>query len=86
MAHEPFVEFGQLEDYLWDDAFGETFSDPVAEALFHEAYFVRDSSFSPEELGAIRDSLTEYLRDEYGIDFDDVFDWDAWREAYGDVA
>lgn len=85
MAKDPFVEFTHLENALWDNAFGD-FNDPVAEALFHEGYFVRDSGFSPDELGAIRDSLTDYLRDEYGIEFDDVFDWDAWRESYGNAA
>jgi hypothetical protein len=85
VAKDPFVEFTQLENALWDDAFGDAFSDPVAEALFHEAYFVRDSAFSPEELGAIRDSLKDYMRDEYGIDFDAEFDWDAWRESYSDA-
>jgi hypothetical protein len=84
VAKDPFVEFTQLENQLWDNAFGE-FHDPVAEALFHEAYFVRNSSFSAEELGAIRDSLQDYMRDEYGIDFNDVFDWDAWRESYSEA-
>lgn len=24
-----------------------------------------------------------YVHDTYGVDFDDVWDWDAFREAYG---
>ncbi len=28
------------------------------------------------------DSLKEYLWDEYGVDFDDVFDWDDYRSHY----
>jgi hypothetical protein len=75
------AEFGQTEHYLWDDTFGD-FHDPVAQALFHEAYFVRGSHFSPEELSAIRDNLSAYLQDEYGFDFDQYFDWDTWRDVY----
>jgi len=75
-------DFGNVENYLWQDAFGGEFHDPVAEALFHEAYFVRDSSFSPDELSAIRDNLQAYMVDEYGINFAEEFDWQTWREGY----
>ncbi len=74
--------FGQLESALYDEAFGADFYDPTAQALYHEAYFNR-GVWEPEELSAIRESLNSYLIDNYGIDFDAVFDWDAWREAYG---
>jgi len=30
-----------------------------------------------------REFVIEYLDEVYGIDFDEAFDWDAWREAYG---
>jgi hypothetical protein len=76
---------GLSETYLWNDAFGDEFSDPVAQALFHEGYFVRDSHFSSEELGAIRDNLNAYLADEYGIDFNAEFDWKIWRNAYAEA-
>jgi hypothetical protein len=26
--------------------------------------------------------LKDYLAEEYGIDFDEVFDWDGWRDWY----
>ena len=67
---------------LWGDIveFGVT-SDGVAESLFHAAYFEFDRS--TDEINAIRDTLDQYLMDEYGIDFDAAFDWEAYREMYG---
>jgi hypothetical protein len=81
-----FSDFSLTEDYLWQDAFGESFNDPVAEALFHEAYFVRNSSFNADELSAIRENLNAYMADTYGIDFEAEFDWDIWRAAYAGEA
>ena len=31
---------------------------------------------------AAREFVVEWLHDEYGIEFDAVFDWDEWRERY----
>lgn len=82
---EPFEfmpgDWSHLEKELYQDAFGETFySDRVAEALYHEAFFNFD--MREGEVSAIRDNLRGYLMDEYGVDFDEVFDWAIWREAY----
>lgn len=77
-----FSQMGLVESYLWDDSFGSEFNDPVAQALFHEAYFNRGTNLSPEELSAVRDNLQAYLVDEYGYDFAEQFDWDTWRTAY----
>jgi hypothetical protein len=76
--------FSATEDFLWNDAFGNEFQDTTAQALFHAAYF--DQDYTTSERVAIREALAEYLEDEYDIDFDDVFDWEAWRESYGEAA
>jgi hypothetical protein len=77
--------WSDAERELWGGAFGEsdTFFDPVAQALFNEGYFNFD--LSTEQIGQIRDTLHDYLIDEYGIDFDQVFDWEAYREAYSEM-
>jgi hypothetical protein len=83
---EPFdfaSSFGQTEGILWGEVFGD-YRDPVAEALYHEAYFNK-GSWESDELSAIRDSLNAYMMDEYGIDFDAAFDWNTWREMYESV-
>jgi len=78
-----FSEFNLTEQYLWDSTVGEI-RDPTAEALFHEAYFVKDSEYNPSELRAIREALQDYLEDNYGIDFNDQFDWETWRASYAE--
>lgn len=76
----PFDDFSSAEDALWFDAFGEGFEDSHAQALYHAAYF--EMEYSGDALQAIRDELKDYLQEYYDIDFDEVFDWEAWREAY----
>lgn len=76
--------FSHTEQHLWDDAFGHQFRDNTAEALFHAAYF--DQDYTTDERRQIRNALDEYLADEYGIDFQDEFDWETWRESYGQAA
>lgn len=82
---EPFEfmpeDWSTFEKELYQDAFGDVFySDRMAEALYHEAFF----NFNMGEGGIteLRDNLRGYLMDEYGIDFDEQFDWDSWRDAY----
>lgn len=71
---------------LYNDAFAtsDSYNDPVAQAMYHEGYFNMD--ISSDDRIAIRQSLDSYMMDEYGIDFSEVFDWEAWREAYGEAA
>jgi hypothetical protein len=67
----------QLWDRMWND---DDFHDPTAEALYHNGFYNFD--VSTEDRVAIREALSSYLSDEYGIDFEAQFDWEAWREAY----
>jgi hypothetical protein len=76
-------DWSDPEKGLWADAFEPigAFNDPHAQALFNAGYF--DEGWSRDERAAIREELSDYLMDAYGVDFDEVFDWEAWREAYG---
>lgn len=78
----PFDEWSAREQDLWGDIeqFGVA-DDPQAQTLFHEAYFNFD--LDTDTINAIRDAFDGYMMDEYGIDFDAVFDWNAYREMYG---
>jgi len=53
--------------------------------IFQQAFDV--GWFSPDVDDAYRAAAREYVEDwleqEYGVQFDEVFDWDAWREQYG---
>lgn len=53
--------------------------------------FVRDTfwdvmyndELSLQQRMDLYDELSDYLYDEYGLEFDDIWDWDAFREWYG---
>lgn len=76
--------WSQREANLYADAFSPigAFDDPVAQALFNEGYFNRD--IPADDRSAIREALNDYMLQEYDVEFNDIFDWDAWREAYGE--
>lgn len=88
MPDDPFAflphDWSETESEIWQSSFGDfdAFYDPVAQALYNEGYFNFD--IDPDQRAAIREALDEYMEHEYGLDFDDVFDWDAWRDAYGE--
>lgn len=86
------ADFDIPED--WDatqrDIFGELLggepeimADGQLQFLFQEAYF--DRSLDPADRALIQDYLEDYLANEYGIDFNAEFDWDAYREWYDSV-
>lgn len=84
------IQFGSPEWFetnegeLWRDLTGNR-SDIVnswpLQALYHEGYYDRDI-LSPERIAA-RDTLKEFMWDEFGIDFEEEFDWYSWREEMG---
>lgn len=79
---QPPSDWNNDEIALWNDVFGQ--QDEYAQALFHAGYF--DSGYEADERSRIRSALQEHLENVYGIDFDAGFDWEAWREAYGNAA
>lgn len=67
------------EKQLWEP-FANAFNDSHAQSLFDAAYFSDD--YTPDERKAVREALDSYLSDTYGYDFDEMFDWETWREGY----
>lgn len=76
--------WSDAEQSMWTDAFeGETaFQDEMAMILYHHGYFNFDAPSSV--IVDAREALDAYLMDEYGVDFAEVFDWQAYRDAYSD--
>lgn len=79
-----YYQWNYIETYLYDDM-GSTLpqsfmDDRMTQALYDTALFNYD--ISPGDRAAVMDALKDRLWDEYGVDFDDVFDWDNYREAY----
>lgn len=79
-------EWPSYESRIFENLLGgyEEDSDPYLEQLFDRAMF------EPWQGGvdpAVREfdyqMLVTYLADSYGIDFEDVFDWEEYRSAYG---
>jgi len=48
--------------------------DDYAAGLFHRAVFDHD--------GDAYEDLVDYMWDEYGIDFEEAFSWEDFRQAY----
>lgn len=71
-------DFVEADDRIGNDAF--------LQGLFDAALFEGIHGGGGPEHDFLMDSLREYLEDTYGIDFDDIFDWEAWREWYEDTA
>jgi hypothetical protein len=58
----------------------EMADDGMLQLLFDTALF--DMELSPASRDAVLDSLYDYVWDEYHFDFDEIFDWEGYREWY----
>lgn len=85
-AEEWFVplNWGRFEQEHWEDRFGpiDALNDSIAQALYHEGYFNRDIDTNSRI--AIRENFNAYMIQKYGYASDEIFDWVAYREAYGE--
>lgn len=78
-----FGNWNYVEMHLFDgmaSGNGELENDRFVQALYDTALFNHD--ISARDRAAVLDALKDYMWDEYGVSFDDVFDWDGYRSAY----
>jgi hypothetical protein len=76
-------EWGDIEFNLYDNMAGyhdALYADQWLQTLYDAALFNHD--VSTEDRTVILNHLRDYMWDNYGMDFDNVFDWDGFREAY----
>ena len=66
-------------DFLNDLLFTDDQGDQHAQDLFDDAI---DASLTDAERDAAYDELCDYMWDVYGLNFEDAFDWEAFREWY----
>lgn len=59
----------------------EMLNDEWLQFLYHESLFDREN-MSTAERANVYESLEAYVLEEYGIDFSEIYDWEAYREAY----
>lgn len=55
--------------------------DPELQSLFDDAMFNPD--LTRDERDEAYDMMVDYMWNAYGIDFEDAFDWEGYREYYG---
>lgn len=74
------------EEYaLWGELateYPEIRGDFFAQTMFDQALF-EYRSMDGEQRQRMRETLERYMADEYGLDFDDILDWELYREWYG---
>lgn len=80
---DQFDDWGDRYVEIYEDmAHGtDALNDPMLQALYDAAFV--DIEFHGADLTAVREALYDYVQSEYGYAFEDYFDWEAWREAYG---
>lgn len=67
--------------HMWDSVtHGQSWAgDDYAKSLFATAYV---DDVDPAVRGYAREALSDWFQEEYGLDWDDQFDWESWREWY----
>ena len=84
-SDDPFEGLGwsDAQEHLFQDIAlnDDLLNDAVLQQAFDIGWFSPDVDTEYRE--AAREYVIEWLDQEYGIEFDAVFDWDAWRENYG---
>lgn len=66
--------------WLWDKLTdGQGWDDNYGKMLYHSVFV---DPVDTDTRSAVYDYLRDWFSQEYGIDFDETFDWAAWREWY----
>lgn len=76
-------DWGINETRLFDDmgyAVPGLENDRMAQALYDTALYNFD--INTRDRHAVIEALRNYMQSNYGVDFDSVFSWDGYREAY----
>lgn len=76
-------DWSQIEFGLYDSMAGHNpgmYNDQWMQTLYDAALF--DHDVASQDRSAILNALRDHMWNEYGMDFDDVFNWDGFREAY----
>lgn len=58
--------------------------DEQLQQVFHVGFY--DFDVDHETRMAAREFVEDYVRERYGYEMDEYFDWDVWREMYGEAA
>lgn len=76
---------GQQQDVLYDViGFGNAPEDQYAHDLFYNYYY--NDNISVSNRIQLYDQLVDYLSSYYGIDFNETWDWEDFRNWYDGAA
>ena len=86
-----FGEWSQAETEIWEEALDQIAGfdpdvadriadDSWAQFMYHESMF--DFQIPPDQREAIYNTFWEYMDSTYDIDWGEIVDWEAYREAY----
>ena len=78
------TELDLFVDAVYDGSEPEVLADMHLRELFDDALF--DMDLSKQDRDDAYDELVDYLWNEYGIDFEENFDWEGYREWYDSAA
>ncbi len=76
-------EWGEIEFNLYDSVASQhpaLYNDRFTQAIYDAALFNWDMQRS--DRAALLEALRDRMWDEYGVDFESVFDWESYRQAY----
>lgn len=79
-------DWGRNKSALWSDATKTNNAigyDADAQALYDAALYSFDED--PENRAAILKNFKDYIRDTYGIEWDQIFDWEDYRANYDEA-
>jgi hypothetical protein len=65
---------------MGDEIGAQVAQDEWANFLYHEAMW--DFDIPADYRAGAYDAFVEYMQDTYGVEWDEVYDWEAYREAY----
>jgi hypothetical protein len=85
MAGWHYEDWDDGEQALFDDLFRDhpgAYTDDDAQWFFHEALFDPDNYGDREARQETYNDMLDYFNDEYLLDFEQDFDWEAFREWY----
>lgn len=79
------LEWSDRQERLFENMAHETdvLQDNMLQQVFHVGFF--DTDVDHENRMAAREWVKEYVSEQYGFEFDEYFDWETWRELYGDI-
>lgn len=81
MAYKEYEYWEETFSNLYDKV-GLADNDPIAQQGYFNALHP-DSGYSHRERDAFYEYFLDYVQNEYGIDFEEEFDWEAFRDWYG---